>query len=226
MSQQQFLGKYRGKVVNPVDPMELGRIIALVPAVSEIPLTWALPSVPYAGPDVGFFAVPPPGANVWIEFEGGDPNFPIWSGCFWGEGQVPAEPAVPTTIMLKTTLGSISINNLEAELKLELIAPDGLMSMTMSPAGVNLSLNEVTISMTMEAITLSHSESNVAITPEAIGLTNAEASVEVTPAAISLANGEPSVEVTPAAISVENGAGSVVVSPASVTINEGALEII
>lgn len=210
MSQQPFLGKYRGKVVDPVDPMMLGRIVALVPAVSELPLTWALPSVPYAGPDVGFFAVPPPGANVWIEFENGDPNFPIWSGCFWGEGQVPAEPAVPTTIMLKTTLGSISINNLEAELKVELVAPEGLMSMTMSPAGINLSVNEVTISMTMEAITLSHTESNAAVTPEAI----------------SLAIGEASVEVTPAAISVENGAGSIVVSPASVTINEGALEII
>ena len=64
-------GKYRGKVVNNIDPLMEGRIIALVPAISELPLTWATPCVPYAGRGVGFFAVPPIGANVWIEFEGG-----------------------------------------------------------------------------------------------------------------------------------------------------------
>ena len=103
-------GKYRGKVVDPIDPLQFGRILALVPAISEMPLSWAMPATPYAGDGVGFFAIPPVGANVWIEFEGGDANYPIWSGCFWGEGQVPAKPAVPTTVMLKTTLGELSIN--------------------------------------------------------------------------------------------------------------------
>ena len=69
-------GKYRGKVVETVDPLQLGRIIALVPAISENPLSWALPATPYAGRCVGFFALPPLGANVWIEFEGGMPIIP------------------------------------------------------------------------------------------------------------------------------------------------------
>ncbi len=215
-------GKYRGKVVDPVDPLQLGRIIALVPAISEIPLSWAMPATPYAGSGVGFFAIPPVGANVWIEFEGGDPNYPIWTGCFWGEGEVPAEPAVPTTIMLKTTLGELSINTLDAELKLSLNAPDGLMSLVMNPTGIKLSL------------TLSHTPSTVGVTPEGITLTCpenislkcAESVVELTPAAISLSSAEASVEIAPAAIAIENGAGSIAVSPASVTINEGALEII
>jgi hypothetical protein len=227
-------GKYRGKVVDPVDPLQMGRILALVPAISEMPLSWAMPATPYAGPGVGFFAIPPVSANVWIEFEGGDVNYPVWSGCFWGEGQAPAEPAVPTTIMLKTTLGELSINNLDAELKLSLTAPDGLMSLVMNPTGIKLSLNEVSIAITQESITLSHAPSTVEVMPEGITvscpesvtLNSGEATVEVTPAAISLSNGAASIEIAPGAIAIENGAGSIAVSPASVTINEGALEII
>lgn len=227
-------GKYRGKVVDPIDPLQLGRIMALVPAISEMPLSWALPAAPYAGRDVGFFAIPPAGANVWIEFEGGDANYPIWTGCFWGEGEAPAEPALPTTIMLKTNLGAISINDLDAELKLSLEAPDGLMSLVMNPTGIKLSLNEVSISITQEAITLSHVPSTVEVMPEGITLScpdsvtlsSAEATVGVTPAAISLANGAASIEIAPSAIAIENGAGSVAVSPASVSINNGALEVI
>lgn len=227
-------GKYRGKVIDPVDPLQLGRIIALVPAISELPLSWAMPATPYAGAGVGFFAIPPVGANVWIEFEGGDVNYPIWTGCFWGEGEVPAEPALPTTVMLKTMLGTLSIDDVEEDLKLSLAAADGMMSLTMSPSGITISLNQVTISITEEAISLSHAPSSVEVTPEGITLTCpesislecAESVVEVTPASISLSSAEASVEITPAAIVIENGAGNIEVSPASVTINEGALEII
>ena len=227
-------GKYRGKVISNVDPLMLGRILPLVPAISEVPLTWAMPAAPFAGPGVGFFALPPIGANVWIEFEQGDENFPIWSGCFWGEGEVPVEPALPTTMMLKTTLGEISINNLDAELKLSLTAPDGQMTLVMNPTGIKLSLNEVSIAITQEAITLSHAPSTIEVTPEGISascpesvtLTSGAASVEVTPAAINLANGAASIEIAPAAIAIENGAGSIAISPASVSINHGALEII
>ena len=49
-----------------------------------MPTTWALPCVPFAGINAGFFAVPAIGSAVWIEFEQGDPDYPIWAGCFWG----------------------------------------------------------------------------------------------------------------------------------------------
>ena len=87
----QFFGKYRGKVENNVDPMQLGRVQVGVPAVlGGGRLSWAMPCVPYAGPGVGFFAIPPVGANIWVEFEDGKPDSPIWSGCFWGTGEAPA----------------------------------------------------------------------------------------------------------------------------------------
>lgn len=163
-------GKYRGKVVDPVDPLQLGRILALVPAISEMPLNWAMPATPYAGPGVGFFAVPPVGANVWIEFEGGDVNYPIWSGCFWGEGEVPAEPAVPTSVMFKTTLGTLSINDLDAELKLSLAAPEMLMSLVMDRTGITLSLNEANIKITQETITIETGADSIVVSPASISI--------------------------------------------------------
>ncbi|HUW68091.1 MAG TPA: phage baseplate assembly protein V [Candidatus Nanoarchaeia archaeon] len=108
-----FLSKYRGTVENNIDPMQLGRIQVNVPSVlGEGRMSWAMPCVPYAGSGVGFFAIPPVGANVWIEFEGGNPDYPIWSGCFWGVGEVPAMPAIAGMKVLKTDMGTITINDL------------------------------------------------------------------------------------------------------------------
>jgi hypothetical protein len=109
----QFFGKYRGQVENNIDPQQMGRIQVSVPAVlGEGTLSWAMPCVPYAGSGVGFFAIPPNGANVWIEFEGGDPDYPIWSGCFWGLGEVPALPAIAEMKVLKTDIGTITLNDI------------------------------------------------------------------------------------------------------------------
>lgn len=62
---QKYFGKFRGKVENTIDPLMLARIQISVPAVlGQGSLSWAMPCVPYAGPGVGFFAIPPVGANI------------------------------------------------------------------------------------------------------------------------------------------------------------------
>jgi hypothetical protein len=110
---KQFFGKYRGKVENNIDPMMLGRVQVSVPAVlGDGSLSWAMPCVPYAGSGVGFFAIPPSGANVWVEFEGGDPDYPIWTGCFWGVGEVPAMPAIAQMKVIKTDSCTITLSDL------------------------------------------------------------------------------------------------------------------
>lgn len=110
---RQFFGKYRGSVENNIDPQMMGRIQVSVPAVlGEGSLSWAMPCAPFAGPGVGFFAIPPNGANVWVEFEGGDPDYPIWSGCFWGLGEAPAVPALAEMKVLKTDTATITLNDL------------------------------------------------------------------------------------------------------------------
>jgi hypothetical protein len=97
----RYYGKYRGMVVNNIDPEQRGRIMAQVPDVlGLVPSSWALPCVPAAGIQSGMFIVPPIGSEVWIEFEQGNPDFPIWVGGFWGVvASVPvfatAPPAIP-----------------------------------------------------------------------------------------------------------------------------------
>lgn len=82
--------KYRGVVVDNQDPENRGRVRIQVAEVAGVETLWAMPCVPFAGPQVGFIAPPPIGASVWAEFEKGDPNLPIWSGCFWGPNEMPA----------------------------------------------------------------------------------------------------------------------------------------
>jgi uncharacterized protein involved in type VI secretion and phage assembly len=81
----RYLGKFRGRVVDNNDPLRIGRITVEVPDVlGDEPSTWALPCLPFTGPQAGQFVVPPPGAGVWVEFEQGDPSFPVWTGCWYG----------------------------------------------------------------------------------------------------------------------------------------------
>ncbi len=88
----RFFGKYRGFVIDNVDPLQTGRLMVQVPDVSNIlPSTWAMPCLPFAGIQSGFYAVPEIGSQVWIEYEQGDADYPIWVGCFWGSAaDVPA----------------------------------------------------------------------------------------------------------------------------------------
>jgi len=135
----KFFGKYRGKVENNIDPMQLGRVQVSVPAVlGEGSMSWAMPCVPYAGPGVGFFAIPPADANVWVEFEGGDPDYPIWSGCFWGVGEVPALPAIAEMKVLKTDMGTITLNDLPGAGGITIETATG-MKIVISVLGIEIS---------------------------------------------------------------------------------------
>jgi len=97
---KRHYGKYRGLVIENIDPLQIGRILAQVPDVlGLIPSSWALPCVPAAGLQSGVFVVPGIGSQVWIEFEQGDPDYPIWTGGFWGlVADVPALAIVPPAI--------------------------------------------------------------------------------------------------------------------------------
>jgi uncharacterized protein involved in type VI secretion and phage assembly len=80
-----FHGKYRGVVTDINDRLQIGRIKAMVPDVmGDKESGWAMPCAPFGGNGMGFFALPKVGAGVWIEFEHGDPEYPIWSGCWFG----------------------------------------------------------------------------------------------------------------------------------------------
>jgi hypothetical protein len=151
----QYFGKYRGKVENNIDPQLMGRIQVSCPAVlGSGTMSWAMPSVPYAGPGLGFFAIPPKGANVWVEFEGGNTDFPIWSGCFWALGDLTPDVAIPQMKMFKTDTTTLTLSDLPGPLggitiqikggkkitinMLAIEITDGKWSVKLAPEGVSI----------------------------------------------------------------------------------------
>jgi uncharacterized protein involved in type VI secretion and phage assembly len=139
----RFHGKYRGSVTE-VDPKTL-RIKAKVPAVLGTAATgWCRHCVPYAGPNAGIAFLPDVGSGVWIEFEGGDVSYPIWTGCYWRDGEPPAE-AKPDVKTIVTRSGH------------KIVLDDDAGSVTISDT------NQNTVTMDSSGITLERGAGNVAI---------------------------------------------------------------
>jgi hypothetical protein len=94
----RFYGKYRALVSDNQDPSNLGRVKARVPELfGDVATGWALPALPYSGDGVGVYTIPAVDAGVWIEFEAGDVSRPIWTGCWWGDSQLPKDETGAST---------------------------------------------------------------------------------------------------------------------------------
>ena len=118
-SGKKYYGVYRGTVVENIDPLQTGRIIALVPDVGGvIPTTWAMPCVPIAGKQAGTFVMPQIGSGVFVQFEAGDPDKPVWMGGWWGDvAEVPAlalagVPGDPNIVIQTTLQNAIVVSDL------------------------------------------------------------------------------------------------------------------
>ena len=107
-----FLGKFRATVSDNRDPLMKARVrVKAQDVYGDEESGWALPALPYTGNGVGLFLIPPTGASVWVEFEHGDPDYPIWAGGFWADGEAPASPAVAEMKVLKTDTATITLND-------------------------------------------------------------------------------------------------------------------
>lgn len=148
----RFLGKYRGQVSDANDPLGIGRIRARVPDVfGNNESGWALPCFAFAGPGVGLFAIPPVGAWVWMEFEYGEPENPIWTGCFY-----PQDPtAVPKMLAELAPVTRLGPQQLVLKTKEWLVTVDvGKVSIASLAAAVprtRLELTANTVKLTNEA---------------------------------------------------------------------------
>jgi hypothetical protein len=152
IGKHKFYGKYRGTVANPIDPLFKGRVLVLM-TVGGTPITaWAEACTPYAGPGVGFYAIPPVGAGVWIEFEEGDLEKPIWTGCWWRAGEVlamlspdlppPTPVTSPNTVVLRTLTTRLKLDMLTGTAVLESLMPPATPAtptqVKLSPAGIEI----------------------------------------------------------------------------------------
>ena len=142
---QPFYGKYRATVLNNIDPMNLGRLMVQVPDVSNIlPSTWAKPCLPFAGIQSGMYVVPAIGSGVWVEFEHGDPDYPIWVGCFWGSpAEVPALALAPPPALQKLVITTTGQNSLMIS---DVPGPTGGI-LLMTTTGAMISISEVGITL-------------------------------------------------------------------------------
>lgn len=158
----QYFGKYRGTVINNIDPLQIGRLMVQVPDVSNvIPLTWAMPCVPFAGIQAGFYAVPPIGAGVWIEFEHGDSDYPIWVGGFWGSAaEVPAlvlaaPPGVPQILLQTTGQNTLLISDVPGPTGGILLKSSTGAMISISAIGITISNGQgATLAMTGPSVTI------------------------------------------------------------------------
>ena len=137
-----FYGKYRGIVTDINDPLMIGRVRATVPDVmGDQESGWAMPSVPFGGSGMGFFALPKVRAGVWIEFECGDPDYPIWSGCWFGsKAEVPPVLLAPPykKFLLKTEGGhSILLDDTPGKGGITLETSDG-QKIVVSATGIEI----------------------------------------------------------------------------------------
>lgn len=137
----RFFGKYRGIVhSNTPDPTRRGRIQVRVPSVLNDQVTWAMPSVPYAGKDVGFHMLPNKDTGVWVEFEGGDPSFPIWTGCFWSEGDIATLDNPESVKFIRTKRAAIRIDDGNGKIE---ITTGAQTKVTISPDKIELEARQV-----------------------------------------------------------------------------------
>lgn len=131
--ENRYYGKYRAFVVDNADPENRGRLRLRIPKVlgKDVVSGWALPCAPYGGAsDQGFFFIPEKDAGVWVEFEAGNLDYPVWVGTFWskpgGKSEAPEEVQTntPTQRAIKT-LSGILIHLDDSEKALTIKDPTG-----------------------------------------------------------------------------------------------------
>jgi len=174
-----LVGKYRGKVLSTEDLTMRGRLLCEVASLPGMLLNWATPAVPYAGMEQGFFALPEEGADVWIEFERGDPNLPIWSGGYWEEGLEPLmpelAPELPEAVnILRSKLCTLSMSDLPAIGGIDMSVIDPAVAVP------------VELSMDSDGFTVTVGVHKLSIHPlNGITLTSAESSWKLTPTGLT-----------------------------------------
>ncbi len=248
----QFFGKYRGKVAANKDPLHLGRIQVLVPAIFGTENTsWALPCTPYAGKNVGFFTIPPVGTNIWVEFEAGDPDYPIWTGCFWAEDELPAVAKVeePDKVQVFKTNGITFIlsdfgDNKGLTIKVEAPVVDRPLKLVFNADGIEINNNNETtakwmanqvelknranstMTLTENDIEVKQSSISTKWTSSSIDLTCSPATVTLSTASgIEIKNASSIGKFTSSGVELSSSPVTVKLSPASLELQNTAASI-
>jgi len=220
-------GKYRATVVDNDDPLMLGRLLVSAPqALGELPTSWAMPCVPYAGPQVGLCMTPPIGAAVWVEFEGGDPDYPVWTGCYWREGERPAEATVATRQLIRTGSATMMLDDTPGEGGFTLTVSDPAVAVplrirgdseglaiecgetraTLAEAGgVAIVAGIGELSVTEGGVSVKHGATSIALIAPEVSIVSGDGQASVTPEGVQLAHRTVAIELSAPLVTIING---------------------
>ncbi|MBD2099874.1 phage baseplate assembly protein V [Leptolyngbya sp. FACHB-261] len=226
---RRFFGKYRGKITANKDPFYLGRVQVSVPSIfGEGRQSWAMPCTPYAGKDIGWFAIPPVDTNIWVEFEGGDPDYPIWTGCFWGQNELPQNAKVDDPVKVQVfrtegitcTLSNLG-NNKGVTLEVETPVVQRPLKLVFNDDGIEINNKDtITAKLTADKIELKNGESStVTLTSNSIELKESAIEIKLTASSIDL-------NCSPATIKLSTSSGlELINSPASAKLSSSGVEL-
>jgi uncharacterized protein involved in type VI secretion and phage assembly len=148
----RYYGKYRGVVQSVGTGNELGLITALVPEVLGTEVSpWAMPAVPFAGAQHGFLALPEVNDGVWIEFEAGDLTKPIWSGFWWGDGEIPSPAAEKVRVFATSNGHKLVLDEDNNEVRIEhaggpsIVITDSDITLAVSSKKIVISSSSVSV---------------------------------------------------------------------------------
>lgn len=148
----RYYGKYGGVVIDNADPLQLGRLKVQVPTLmQDTEVGWARPALPFAGPGHGHVMLPAVDAMVWVEFEAGNLDQPIWTGCFYAENQAAPEPKAPGAYVIVTPGGHKAV--LDDDGNTVALEHAGGAKLELTATGITLSIGASKMVMTGTAIT-------------------------------------------------------------------------
>lgn len=178
-SPRLHVGVFRAVVVDAVDPLGMGRLSVVVPAVTgEEQTYWAIPAVPMAAPGAGVRFVPRPGDVAIVAFEAGDPRFPVVLGYYW---DAPASAPLPPEahVLRGPASAGIEITDVPPTVTVR----SGPAEVVVSPEGITVTMAETVLSVTAEGIDLAAP----AVSVEAAGsLTLSGSEVTIEGSAVSI----------------------------------------
>ena len=152
--QHKFYGVAVGRVINPLDPMALGRVQVQLPFIDSLDLSpWARVAVPMAGPAHGTYFIPNPGDEVLVAFEHGDISAPYIIGCLWNALAPPPLPSPLAQIRMIRTLAGNQIMFTEIPPTITILTPSG-QTIVMSPTGIQILSGANLINLTPDGVTI------------------------------------------------------------------------
>jgi uncharacterized protein involved in type VI secretion and phage assembly len=230
-----YYGKYRGKVVSNTDNSGIGMLEVTVVDVLGATPAWAMPSLPYAGRGVGWLMLPPVGADVWVDFERGDPSLPVWSGCFWDTQSPMAESTSGRIKMLKTENFSLCIDSGQGEdgqpsatIEVNVGSENSprMLSVAFDKNGITLKDDQRSVVVGSKSVMVSAGDSSrVTVESGSVTIKNGETTISVSSSAIDLKCSSNAVSLSGTEVAISNGVPSVKLTQSSVNVNNGALVV-